>query len=206
MKIYLIRHGETDLNKQKRLQGQSDIELNELGRELAKVTGQALKAVEFDYVFSSPLARAMETARLVVGEREIGIIKDERIQEISFGEYEGLSYHPENYTVSDPDFINFFKAPDKYKVPAGGESFEEIIKRTGEFWKEIAEGPKYQDKTILISTHGCALKAILANIRKTPIAKFWGEGVHRNCAVTIVEIFEDEIRIEEGKIFYDNKS
>lgn len=202
MKIYLIRHGETDLNKHRRLQGQSDFLLNDYGRKLAAVTGEALKEVPFDIVFSSPLSRAYETAKLVLGGRDIPIIKDKRIQEISFGEFEGMSYHPQNYELSDPDFMNFFNAPESYRVPKGGESFEEIIARTGDFWRTITTDPQYQGKTILVSTHGCALKAILANIRQTSVAEFWGSGVHKNCAVTIVEIADDGVNVEEGKLFY----
>ncbi len=202
MKIYLIRHGETDLNKHKCLQGQSDFQLNDYGRKLAEITGEALREVPFDLVFSSPLSRAYETAMLVLRDRTIPVIKDTRIQEISFGEFEGKSYHPEHYELSDPDFVNFFIAPEAYKTPKNGENFASVIKRTGEFWTEITTNPDYQDKTILVSTHGCALKAILANIRHTPIAQFWGSGVHKNCAVTIVEISENSLVIDEGKIFY----
>lgn len=202
MKAYLIRHGETDLNKEKCLQGQSDIPLNDYGRELARVTGQALKNVPFDCVFTSPLIRAVETAELLIGDRQIPFVREARIQEISFGVYEGLSYHPDHYTVGDPDFIHFFQAPEKYNPPAKGESFEEVIARTGEFWEELMTNPAYRDKTVLISTHGCALKAILANIRKTPVPEFWGAGVHKNCAVTIVDIADNDIAIEEGRIYY----
>lgn len=202
MTVYLIRHGETDLNKQKMLQGRSNIELNEYGRELARKTGEALKDVKFDYVYSSPLIRAHETARLFLGDRKTPIVTDHRIQEISFGAYEGLSYHPNHHTIPDKDFIYFFNAPERYKVPENGETFEEVIKRTGEFWKELVENPKYENKTILVSTHGCALKAILANINITPIEDFWGEGVHKNCAVTIVQIANGRIEVDEGKIFY----
>lgn len=202
MTVYLIRHGETDLNKQKMLQGRSNIELNEYGRELARKTGEALKDVSFDYVYSSPLIRAYETAKLLLGDKEIPVVTDERIQEISFGVYEGLSYHPEHHTIPDKDFIRFFDAPESYKVPENGESFEEVIKRTGEFWQELIRNPMHEKKTILVSTHGCALKAILANINQTPIENFWGEGVHKNCAVSIVRISGNKIDTEEGKIFY----
>ena len=65
MKLYIIRHGETDWNKEKRLQGQSDTQLNEYGIELARITGEALKDVHFDYIFSSPLKRAYKTAELI---------------------------------------------------------------------------------------------------------------------------------------------
>ena len=65
--------------------------------------------------------------------------------------------------------------------------------------REIIE---YSDKTILVSTHGCALKAILANINHTPIEKFWGEGFHKNCGITIVEVENGEARIlVEGKVY-----
>ncbi len=202
MKIYLIRHGETDLNKEKRLQGQSDFLLNEYGRKLAQLTGEALKDVPFDFAFSSPLSRALETTKLVLRDRQVPVITDKRIQEICFGEFEGKSYHPEHYELSDPDFVNFFIAPQAYKTPKNGEDFYSVIKRTGEFWNELTTKQEYQDKTILVSTHGCALKAILANIRHTPIAQFWGSGVHKNCAVTTVELENGEILIDEGRTFY----
>lgn len=62
MDIYLIRHGETDYNKARRIQGRCDIELNDYGRELAYLTAEGLKEVPFDVIFTSPLKRAKETA------------------------------------------------------------------------------------------------------------------------------------------------
>lgn len=205
MKLYLIRHGETDLNKQRILQGHSDFELNDYGRELAEKTREGLKDVMFDIVFTSPLKRAKETAEILVRGREPQplFIEDRRIQEISFGEFEGLCCGKEHYNIPDKDFNYFFQAPDKYRVPKGGESFEEVIARTGEFLKEITGKQEYADKTVLVSTHGCALKALLANIRPTPLAEFWGQGVHKNCAVTIVEAEEGKFTVvEEGKLYY----
>ena len=79
MKIYLIRHGETSWNTLGRLQGRTDIELNENGIRLAKITGEKLKDVHFDLAIASPLKRAYETAGLVLGDRNIPILTDERI-------------------------------------------------------------------------------------------------------------------------------
>lgn len=211
MTIYMIRHGETDLNKVHKLQGHSDIELNDYGRELAKITGQALKNVRFDYAFTSPLSRAKETAMILLENNEAQSIKgykldliiDERIKEISFGEFEGLSYSDKNFTIPDKTFLNFFLKPEEYNVPKYGESIEEVIKRTGDFFEELINNEKYADKTILVSTHGCALKAILANIRNTEIKDFWGKGVHKNCAVTVLKIINGEINIDEGNIYYE---
>lgn len=206
MKVYLIRHGETDYNKQRKLQGQCDIELNEYGRELAKVTAEALKEVPFDVAYTSPLKRAKETAQIIIGDRTVPVIEEARIQEISFGEYEGLCCQGENFNIPDKSFRNFFDAPEKYNIPPKGESFERIIERTGQFWRELVSMEDYEDKTILISTHGCALKAILANINPVQIEQFWGTGVHKNCAVTTVEVTKQGAKvIEEGKILYYGK-
>lgn len=203
MYIYLIRHGETDQNKRKCLQGRSDIELNEYGRELARKTAEGLRDVNFDLIFTSPLKRARETAEIIKEDRDIPLLEEERLLEISFGEYEGFSFGAETYTIPDPEFMNFFRNPEEYRVPPAGESFASVIERTGSFLKELLEEEKYRDKTILLSTHGCALKALLANISKIPIKDFWGTGVHKNCAVTILKVAEGEVKIlEEGKVYY----
>ena len=203
MKLYLIRHGETDYNRNRRIQGQCDIPLNDYGRKLAYQTAEGLRDVPFDAVFTSPLVRAKETARIVMGERKLPFYEDDRIAEISFGEYEGLCCSREHYNIPDKDFMNFFYDTEHYKVPAGGESFEQVIRRTGNFLDELIRQKEYEEKTVLISTHGCALKALLAGIRQTPISRFWGEGVHQNCAVTILQEKDGKIEIlEKGKLFY----
>ena len=109
------------------------------------------------------------------------------------------------YNIPDGGaFRNFFFDTENYQVPLGGESFEEVIQRTGDFLKELVQNPAYRDKTVLVSTHGCALKAILANVNHTSIKDFWGEGVHKNCAVTRLKVTDDTIEmIEEGKLYYE---
>lgn len=203
MKIYLIRHGETDQNKRKCLQGRSDIELNEYGRELAYKTAEGLSDIEFDIIFTSPLKRAWETAEIIRRGRDIPLICEERIQEISFGEYEGLCYGKENFSIPDRDFLNFFEKPQEYQTPPQGESFQEVLERTGSFLQELKEKEEYWDKTILLSTHGCALKALLANVQDLSLEEFWGEGVHKNCAVSLV-IIDDQgaIVAENGRLYY----
>ena len=203
MKIYLIRHGVTDANKRKSLQGRTDISLNEQGRELARITSEGLKNINFDIIFTSPLKRARETAEIIRGNRNIPLIEEELIQEISFGEYEGLCFGKENYTIPDKDFMFFFDKPECYKPAPGGETFEEVLARTGAFLQELIQKEEYQDKTILLSTHGCALKALLANVRKLPVAEFWGAGVHKNCAVSLVEVKDGcATVVEDGKVYY----
>ena len=80
MELYLIRHGETDYNKERKIQGSCDIPLNEYGRELAKVTAEGLKDIPFDVIFTSPLCRARETAEWIARGRQIPVYEDKRLQ------------------------------------------------------------------------------------------------------------------------------
>lgn len=203
MKLYIIRHGETDWNVKRRFQGHSDIPLNEEGRRLAYLTAEALKEVPFTRIYTSPLKRASETAAIIKGVRQIPIIEEPRIIEIGFGEYEGLCCEKEHYNIPDPDFMNFFDKPEEYHPPKGAESIETLRERTGDFLEELVHNKDMEDETILVSTHGAALRGILSHISHTKIADFWGGGVHKNCAVTIVEAKQGKVSIlEEGKAFY----
>lgn len=203
MKIYIIRHGETQWNTLRKLQGRSDTELNEVGIQLAEITAKALEHIPFDIAYTSPLKRAYKTAEIIVGNREIPIIPDERIQEVSFGAYEGLGCSKANYEIPDPEFEYFFQAPEKYVAKNGAESIEDLCKRTTEFLKEITSNPQLEDKTILIATHGAALKGLLSSIGNKQKKDFWGMGVHRNCAVTELESHQGQITlIEENRIYY----
>ena len=119
MILYIVRHGQTKWNVQKRLQGASDTDLNENGIALAKVTGEALKEVPFSCCFTSPLKRARDTAELVLGERKnsVPVYPDDRIREISFGVWEG-----QDSTLLPQEMLdNFFHHPEKYQPPQGGD-------------------------------------------------------------------------------------
>lgn len=206
MRLYIMRHGETVWNTQKRLQGQTDIPLNENGRLLASETARGMKDIPFALAFTSPLDRAVETARIVVGSRQIPIIPDPRIQEISFGELEGRVFQKEADEAAEPELYRFFHAPERYAPVRGGETLEELYARTGIFLDELKTKREWYGKDILISVHGAASRALLANIENTPKQSFWGPGVPKNCAVTIVELKENEKwSVKElDKIYYEN--
>ena len=204
MNIYFIRHGETDWNKVRKLQGQIDIPLNEFGRQLAVETAPALKDISFDIVFTSPLGRAKETMEIVLGGRDVKVVEDERIMEMGFGIYEGYYCKGENFNIPDPEFHYFYDAPEKYKAPQNGEDFFMISARLEQFLQQVLSDKELQDKTILISTHGAALCGLLRLIKKRPMREYWGNGVHKNCAVTYVEVKDGCAEVKwENKIFYN---
>ncbi len=204
MRIYLVRHGETDWNIVRKLQGRTDIPLNEKGIKAAQKTGEALRNVLFTRAFSSPLKRAMDTAKLILGDRQIPIIPDERIIEISFGEFEGLCSKRGNYEIPDPDFQNFFLRPEAYKPPKGGESLESLTERTRQFIQNLASEKEWEKETILVATHGAAVRGLLNAVTKNPISNFWHGGVPKNCSVSIVECHEGHMNlVQEDKVYYE---
>ena len=205
MRLYIIRHGETPWNTQLRLQGQTDIELNEKGRSLARATAQALRSVPFDLVITSPLSRARETAAIVAGDRDIPVLEDERIREISFGEMEGRQISPEECQDPASKFYSFFHDPGNYVPAAGGEAVSHLCLRAASFLDDIRQKQEWQDKTILVSTHGAASRALLSAVKHLPIREFWQGGVPKNCAVSILDLEHGEWRIkEQDVIYYEN--
>ena len=203
MRLYIIRHGETEWNVLKRFQGRSDIPLNDEGRRLARITAEALREVPFSRIYTSPLKRAYETAMIIKADRDIPVIEEPRIIEIGFGEYEGLCCGKEHYNIPDPDFMNFFEKPEAYKPPRGAEGIDELKARTADFLQEIVYNKDMEKDTVLVSTHGAALRGLLSNITQVGIEDFWGNGVHKNCAVTIVDVKDGQMVItEEGKTYY----
>ena len=205
MRLYIIRHGETQWNTELRLQGQTDIQLNEKGRALAKVTAHAMKGIPFDLVITSPLGRAKETASIVIGGQDIPMIEDDRIREIGFGELEGRQLSKEEREDPESEFYCFFHDPEHYVPDRGGESIIALCERTAEFLKDLKGKQEWMGKTILVSTHGAASRGLLAAIKKTPLKGFWETGFPKNCAVTIVDLEQGEWIIkEQDKVYYED--
>ena len=203
MRLYVIRHGETSWNVARRLQGHAGADLDEKGVRLAEETARALACVPFDLCISSPLIRALHTARIIVGKRPIPILEDPRIMEISFGQWEGLCIAPDHYEIPGDGFAKFHTDPFGYVAPPGGETIGDVCRRTGEFLREVIHTREYEDKTLLISTHGCALRGLLNSVYEDP-KDFWHGGVAMNCAVSIVDVKEGKPHlIQSDKIYYD---
>lgn len=144
MGIYFVRHGETDWNAVGRLQGKSDIPLNEKGETQARATSELLKAVHIDKIYCSPLLRAKKTADIVNEERNLEIYQDERLMERCFGEGEGI-YRKELA------FTDLWMMSDQ-PMFADGEDLVSFFHRVESFLDDILE--EAQNSTILIVAHG----------------------------------------------------
>ena len=201
MLIYIVRHGLTEWNKLKKLQGAADVPLAKEGILLAEKTGEALKDVKFGICFTSPLSRARQTAECVLGDRNVPIIPDKRIQEINFGDLEGGCVRDAEGNYIDPQVEMFFRDPVNFKRPENGEDIFDVIARTKDFWEEKTSDPSLTDKTVLVASHGCAVRALLQNIYHDP-ENFWHGCVPPNCCVNLVEVKNGKtVLLEEDKVY-----
>ena len=126
MMLYIVRHGETDWNRMKKVQGHTDIPLNDYGRHLAEETAEGMKEIPLDLGYTSPLKRARETAEIILAGRNIPLIDEERIKEIGFGRYEGMFSGGENQDPESGAFNRFFSDTGNYIPPADAETVPEL--------------------------------------------------------------------------------
>lgn len=202
MELYIVRHGKTYWNEQRKIQGWADIDLTEEGREVAVLSAEGMKDIHFDAIYSSPLKRANETAYILRGDRDLPVVVDERIKEIGFGVLEGADFLKIRGDKTSK-FVSFFEAPEQYEVPEGGESFEAVTARACDFMEEIIEKHK-NDERIMIVAHGAVNKAMMRYIRHNEIKDFWEGALQKNCGVTIVQCENGIFNvIEDNHMFYD---
>ena len=176
--LYIMRHGRTDWNDRHKLQGRTDVPLNAEGRRMAEKAAEEYRDVPLDVCWCSPLIRARETAEIVLRGRDVPIYTDDRLREMSFGEYEGLE---NSFSIPDCPINVIFQAPEKYTASVGGtETFDELFDRTGSFLREVIDPLLEQEKNVLIVGHGAMNLSIISQIRNLPRKEFWSTGIE-NC-------------------------
>ena len=176
--LYIIRHGITDWNVLHKLQGRTDIPLNSEGRRMAEEAAREYRDTSFDICFCSPLIRARETAEILLKGREIPIVIDDRLAEMSFGIYEGLE---NSFQIPDCPVNVLFRDPAGYTSPPGGaESMDSLFERTGSFLREKVYPLLDQGKDVLIVGHGAMNSAVICQVRGLERKDFWNERIE-NC-------------------------
>lgn len=189
--LYIIRHGETDWNKDDRIQGRLNSNLTEKGRDNATVLGERLKDIEFAKIITSPSGRALETTELVRAAGDIDVQKNEMIMEMDMGPWQGLmkSEIREQYPDAYECFMN---SPQLYQNE-DAESFIDIYKRAEDFLHELKSSK--QTGNLLIVTHGLFIKALFLNIKGIEIKDFWTEPTVEGTSLSIVVIDEEETKL-----------
>lgn len=202
MNLYLIRHGETEWNHARKMQGQMDIPLNENGIRLAEATAEGMKDIAFDRIFSSPLSRAKKTAELVENGRGVAVELKDALKEIAFGLGEGSDI---NEVKKNPEALmhNFFVHPEQFEPAEGGETFQEVQKRAMDFVKQEILPLEGQVENVAIVAHAVVIRSIMVAVLDREWKDFWKGAYYRNCCVCIVKCRDGRLTaLEEGKIYY----
>ncbi len=183
-KLFLIRHGETDWNLQRRYQGGTDTVLNTTGQGQAKQLIPVLAGQTFDYIYASDLKRVIQTATHA-GIAETDIIKEPRMREISFGKFEGLTHAEVAETY--PEELEAWGESRENNIH-GGEKMSSVIDRVRSFYVHLRDD--FQDgEHILCFAHGGTIGIFLAVAMGVDANKWWQFRLH-NTAITEIDLYE----------------
>jgi probable phosphoglycerate mutase len=185
--IYLIRHGQTEWNVERRMQGRADSPLTALGIEAAEQLAPEVPSVSA--VYASPSGRTMQTAKILFGDQSI--TPDDRLLEINLGDWEGQlqSY----LDVEEPEqHSNFWNAPHLFNKE-GAETFSDVAERAVDFFNEISE--RHQGETIAVVSHTTVIRSVLFSIRPRDFSKFWNSPAIYPASISEIQIVDGIPRI-----------
>lgn len=185
--IYIVRHGRTSWNVEGRVQGHSDIPLNEEGEEQARKLGEELRHIDFDEAFSSDLLRAKRTAELILLEKKLAVKTTQALREQTYGKFEGRI--AKELDVELKRLFDDFKKLSKEELMSRREdptmeTHGEVVSRFITFLREIAV--TYPGKKILVATHGGVMRYFLIHLGYGDYVSMPPRSV-RNTAYVIVE-------------------
>ncbi|QGG46886.1 alpha-ribazole phosphatase [Heliorestis convoluta] len=190
-KVYLIRHGETEWNLNRRYQGHSDIALSEQGRYQAQQLLRRLAHENIDVLYASDLGRAVETAQIIASAHQKEVQLDQRFRECHFGQWEGLTF-PEIEKAYPQEIETWRKRPGQLLVP-GGESFALLQVRAYEALLDVVA--KHKGENIAIVAHGGTIRTLLCAILDLDLDRAW-QLKQDNTALNIISFYDDQTVIE----------
>jgi probable phosphoglycerate mutase len=194
LNLYITRHGETQWNSENRLQGWKDSELTDNGKRNAVALGERLHQIDFTAIYSSPLERAINTAKLIRSDRIIPIQLEESLKEINFGDWEG-KVKEEIELHSKQEFFDFWNAPHLYNhEPHNGESLADLKRRVEQVINNIIADNK--DGNVLIVTHGVTIRAILSYLMKIPTEKWWDGPFIEGTSLTLAQFDGETFQVK----------
>src|ERR1035437_4923597 len=196
--IYLVRHGKTDWNDKKLVQGHTDIPLNLEGKTTAKDLAKEFKKIKFDKIYASDLSRAKETAAIVALEHKLAVETTKALRERNFGNLEGQSH---SVFPELNELLNSLDDETRYSYKSDSniemESDEEIMGRFLVFLRECAIANL--GKTILMATHGGTIRAFLIKLGVLSYAKSEEKVEIRNLAFVKLESDGVDFFVKETK-------
>ncbi len=169
MKLLLTRHGQTDWNIAGRYQGQSDVPLNQTGQTQAAQIAKRLSTEKIHAIYTSDLSRAANTAQAIADFHQLEIKKDSRLRELSFGDWEGMTY--KEMSAHSPDLFQKWMTDSMNISTPNGETLAQLAARVKSVFDEIKDGHK--DQTVLVVSHSGAIQSLLAVTLGVDLNRYW---------------------------------
>lgn len=187
MELHLIRHGETQWNRDQRVQGQCNVGLNETGNRQAVELGKRLRDIDFDAIYSSSSLRTRETAWLAFPDRHEDIVFLDSLREIDLGPWEGR-LHAE-IAIEEPESQHhFWHMPHLFEVE-GAETFYDLQERAMREIRRISR--RHFGQRVAVVSHGALIKSVLCHMEGLPMRDLWSWQPLPNCAHNIVRLERD---------------
>lgn len=188
MYVYMVRHGQTEWNVQRKMQGRGDSPLTELGIEQAQKTATLLESVNFDAAFCSPAGRAVSTANIILQGHGVKAEVFDSFAEIDLGEWEGSVYDQASGKCAQERELFWYK-PDQFTAKTSkGETFDDVRLRVMGGLERLAAGMD-QDCTILVVSHTVAIRSVLNHFSGRPLAKFWDDPIMDPGSASLLEYY-----------------
>lgn len=181
--IYIVRHGQTEWNLLGKTQGHGNSDLTPKGIEQAELLADSMTKYPIDYIYSSDLGRANQTAEIIGNKLNIEVEKTEALREVNFGTWEGRII--KDIIEEDPELYKMWRnEPHLAKIPQG-ETLSQIKERTDAFIKEINE--KYDGKHIVLVTHSLCARIMLLSFLDSDVKNIYRIN-QANTALNIIEL------------------
>ena len=204
MEVFFLRHGETEWNRDKRIQGATEwTDLTDDGIRVAESTrdGMLSRGLAFDRLYSSPYRRALHTAQVIGAGLGLEPVVDVRLREISFGPYEGTHYGEGRF--ADDNIRCCFQDPPRYVAPEGAESFDAVAARVRKFLDDELAPLSGRFARVLAVAHGGILRTVLRLAAGIPLEDFW-KGTQPNCCAHVIDYTDGILTLKSRALTFEH--
>jgi probable phosphoglycerate mutase len=168
-RVYLVRHGTTDWNKEEIFRGRVDCKLNETGQTEARALAEYFKDIPVEFIYSSPLSRATETAQVIAAAKGLPVLSDPAFMDMDFGAWQGMPLREvkEKY----PELYRLWREQPQATTPPGGENLAQVRARAWEGLRRVVQ--ENPEKALLIISHRVVTKVLICAVLGLDDSHFW---------------------------------
>lgn len=190
MKLILVRHGETDWNREQRFQGQANQGLNVTGHRQAAALAEGLRAAAADVVVASDLRRAQETAYPIASVFGLSVQLESRVREVAFGAWEGLTYS--DVQQQFPGGLSAWQKDALHVAPPRGETLMQVNERVQAALSNLTD--QYRHQTVVLITHGGPIRLLLCLVLGLAPQAHWRFALDL-ASLSVLQLYDEDVML-----------